>query len=56
MKRNRTRRPKATPTRQPEPRKTKVRRHNPSSRDLPPNEKVDKYPDELYGDTEIPSR
>jgi hypothetical protein len=55
MKRNGTRRPKATTTRQPEARKTKVRRQNPSSCDLPPNEKVDKYPDEL-GDTEIPSR
>jgi hypothetical protein len=56
-KRARARRTKQNPTRQ----RSKVtnesgRVKNPATRDLPPNEKVDKYPDELYGDTEIPSR
>jgi hypothetical protein len=56
-KRARVRRTKKNPTRQ----RTEVtnesgRVKNPTTRDLPPNDKIDKYPDEVYGDTEIPSR
>jgi hypothetical protein len=51
-----SRRRKTTPAGRPKPPKTGFRRKNPSSPDLPPNEKVNKYPDELYGDTEIPTR
>lgn len=29
---------------------------NPGDPDLPPNEHLDKHPDEVYGDTEIPGR
>ena len=57
-KRARLRRAKQTPTRQrPEAATNDSGRvKNPATRDLPPNDKVDKYPDEVYGDTEIPSR
>lgn len=57
MKRIRLRRTKRNPTRQRAEVPNKSGRvKNPVTRDLPPNEKVDKYPDEVYGDTEIPSR
>jgi hypothetical protein len=56
-KRVRVRRTKQNPTRQrSEVTNESGRVKNPATRDLPPNDKVDKYPDELYGDTEIPSR
>jgi hypothetical protein len=29
---------------------------HPGTEDLPPNEQVQKHPDEVYGDTEIPHR
>jgi hypothetical protein len=32
------------------------KRRNPASPDLPPNENLDKHPDEAYGDTKIPER
>ena len=57
MKRTRVRRTKKNPTRQRREAPNKSGRlKNPTTRDLPPNEKVNKYPDEVYGDTEIPSR
>jgi hypothetical protein len=57
MKKTRVRRTKQNPTRQRAESASKSGRvKNPSTRDLPPNDKVDKYPDEVYGDTEIPSR
>jgi hypothetical protein len=57
MKKLRVRRTKQNPTRQkPEATNKSGRVKNPTTRDLPPNDKVDKYPDEVYGDTEIPSR
>jgi len=57
MKRGRLRRTKQNPTRQPAKDANKSGRvKNPATRDLPPNDRVDKYPDEVYGDTEIPSR
>ncbi len=57
MKKTRVRRTKQNPTRQRTEATNKSGRvKNPSTRDLPPNEKIDKYPDEVYGDTEIPSR
>jgi hypothetical protein len=56
-KRAKVRRTKQNPTRQRTEEVNKSGRvKNPVTRDLPPNDKVDKYPDELYGDTEIPSR
>jgi hypothetical protein len=56
-KRAKVRRTKQTPIRQRTEAVNKSGRvKNPVTRDLPPNDKVDKYPDELYGDTEIPSR
>ena len=33
-----------------------AKRRNPSNPELPPNENVNKHPDEVYGDTEIPER
>ena len=32
------------------------KRRNPKSPELPPNENLNKHPDEAYGDTEIPER
>jgi hypothetical protein len=57
MKKVRVRRTKQNPSRQrTEAVNNSGRVKNPATRDLPPNDKVDKYPDEVYGDTEIPSR
>jgi hypothetical protein len=57
MKRTRVRRAKKNPSRQRREDADKSgRAKNPSTRDLPPNEKINRYPDEVYGDTEIPSR
>ena len=57
MKKARVRRTKQNPTRQrPEAVNQSGRVKNPTTGDLPPNDKIDKYPDEVYGDTEIPSR
>ena len=47
---------KKTPTRQPKTQDSTKRLKPNANRDLPPNEKVNKYADEIYGDTEIPSR
>ncbi|HEX3118669.1 MAG TPA: hypothetical protein VHP80_06200 [Candidatus Acidoferrum sp.] len=56
-KRMRVRRTKQNPTRQRTEAVNKSGRvKNPVTRDLPPNDKIDKYADEVYGDTEIPSR
>ena len=56
-KRMRVRRTKQNPTRQRTEAVNKSGRvKNPVTRDLPPNDKIDKYADEFYGDTEIPSR
>jgi hypothetical protein len=35
---------------------TRSPRRNPNSPDLPPNENLQKDPDETYGDTEMPER
>ena len=32
------------------------KRRNPTNPDLPPNDNLNKHPDETYGDTEIPER
>jgi len=57
LKKTRVRRIKQNPSRQrTEATKESGRVKNPSTRELPPNDKVDKYADEIYGDTEIPSR
>jgi hypothetical protein len=57
MKRTRSRRTKQNPTRQkPADGVVGVKKKNPATADLPPNDKVNKYADEIYGDTEIPSR
>ena len=56
MKRTRTRRTKQNPTRQPAGGVVGTKKKNPATPDLPPNDKVNKYADEVYGDTEIPSR
>jgi len=53
MKRNRNR-----PTKQSAPLSPKTREEKPDSANstLPPNKQINKYADEIYGDTEIPSR
>jgi hypothetical protein len=53
MKRNRNR-----PTKQNAPRSPKIRDEKPDSPNsaLPPNKQINKHADEIYGDTEIPSR
>jgi hypothetical protein len=53
MKRNRNR-----PTKQNAPRSPKNRdeKPDPPNSALPPNKQINKYADEIYGDTEIPSR
>ena len=53
MKRNRNR-----PTKQNAPRSPKIRDEKPDSSNsaLPPNKQINKHADEIYGDTEIPSR
>ena len=57
MKRTRLKRTKQNPTRQrPDEVNKSGKVKNPVTRDLTPNDKVDKYADEVYGDTEIPSR
>ncbi|MGC1907439.1 MAG: hypothetical protein WA715_26680 [Candidatus Acidiferrum sp.] len=56
MKRSRIRRTKRNPTRQQPGGAVGTKKKNPVTPDLPPNEKVNKYADEVYGDTEIPSR
>jgi hypothetical protein len=56
MKPTRTRRPKQNPTRQQAGGAAGTKKKNPATPDLPPNEKLNKYADEVYGDTEIPSR
>jgi hypothetical protein len=57
MKRTRTRRTKQNPTRQKAADGViGVKKKNPATPDLPPNDRVNKYADEVYGDTEIPSR
>ena len=57
VKKTRVKRMKQNPSRQrPETTNESGRVKNPTTRDLPPNDKIDKYPDEVYGDTEIPSR
>jgi hypothetical protein len=57
VKRAKVQRTKQNPTRQrAEAVNDSGRVKNPATRDLPPNDKIDKYADEVYGDTEIPSR
>jgi hypothetical protein len=53
MKRNRNR-----PAKQNAPLSPKTRDEKPDSLDsaLPPNKQINKYADEIYGDTEIPFR
>jgi len=51
MKRGRVKRTKQNPTRQrAEVTNNSGRVKNPATRDLPPNDRVDKYPDEVYGE------
>ena len=53
MKRNRNR-----PTKQnaAPPPQTRDKKADPPNSALPPNKQINKYADEIYGDTEIPSR
>ena len=37
-------------------RRMRVTITKPANSDLPPNENIQKFPDEVYGDTEIPNR
>jgi hypothetical protein len=56
MKRSQNLRIKRESGKRPRDREQELRSEKAAAMDLPPNEKVRKFADEIYGDTEIPDR